>query len=358
MMNREDYHRNWYETQSHIYDELRKLVEESIRNRLDQEGFKKNHEYVLVDSRLKTADSFLTKMEKFEEGKFKYSNPTEITDIAGIRIVACIMSDIQKLSSLIERDFHIDTNRSEDKSKKLEHNKLGYRSINYVATLSYETLEDAPEYKKFDGLNFEIQVKSILDFAWDVIEHDRNYKALQEYPGDSDIARRFYLMAGLLEVADNELEYLSQQAAMYDNTLLKKIEEGQYIEITPLSLRLYLTKIFGEMRWFKPYFRVIDDILDELRSMGITSITQLHQIIPDRFDAAYREATGDKDYVTLSALVRDILILYNPQEYFSVAWKHHYNCLDHHSAKLFNKLGKLGDVIKYLPPELEIGEPD
>jgi putative GTP pyrophosphokinase len=356
MKNREAYHRNWYEARSHIYDELRKLVEESIRKMLDQEGFKKNREYVLVDSRLKTVDSFLTKMEKFEEGKFKYSNPTEITDIAGIRIVACILSDIQKLSSLIERDFHIDTNRSENKSKKLERNKLGYRSINYVATLSYETLQDAPEYKKFDGLNFEIQVKSILDFAWDVIEHDRNYKTLQEYP--DPIPRRFYLMAGLLEVADNELEYLSQQAAMYDNTLLKKIEEGQHIEITPHSLRLYLTKRFGDMRGFKHYFRVIDDILDELRSMGINSITKLHQIIPDGFEAAYREVSGDKDYVTFSALIRDILILHNPQEYFGVAWKHHYNCLAYNSAKVFDILGKLEDVTKYLPAGLEIAEPD
>lgn len=290
--------------------------------------------------------------------KHNYSNPTEMIDIAGIRIVACILSDIRKLSSLVEADFRIDKDKSEDKSKKLDHNKLGYRSINYVATLSHETLENEPAYTKFDGLNFEIQVKSILDFAWDVIEHDRNYKAMQEYPAHTQIPRRFYLMAGLLEVADNELESLSERAATYDNVLLKKIEQGQHIEINSRSLRLYLTKKFGNLRGFKAYFRAIEYILDELKSMGINSIAQLDRIIPDGFEATYKEASEDKEPVTLSALIRDILILYNPEEYFRVAWKGHYNCLDYHSAIIFNKLGKLEDVIKYLPPGLEIGEPD
>jgi ppGpp synthetase/RelA/SpoT-type nucleotidyltranferase len=32
------------------------------------------------------------------------------------------------------------------------------------------------------GLNFEIQVKTLLDFAWQEIEHDRAYKTSAQFP--------------------------------------------------------------------------------------------------------------------------------------------------------------------------------
>jgi putative GTP pyrophosphokinase len=39
-----------------------------------------------------------------------------------------------------------------------------------------------PYYEKFMGLNFEIQVKTLLDFAWQEIEHDRAYKTSAQFP--------------------------------------------------------------------------------------------------------------------------------------------------------------------------------
>ena len=44
-----------------------------------------------------------------------------------------------------------------------------------------------------------------------------------------------------------------------------------------------------------------------------------------------------KDYVSFSALIRDILIISNPDEYFKKAWKHHYDTLDYHSSKVYKK---------------------
>jgi hypothetical protein len=39
--------------------------------------------------------------------------------------------------------------------------------------------------------------------------------------------------------------------------------------------------------------------------------------------------------VTLSALIRDILIIYDSKGYFEKAWKHHYTTLEYHSEGVF-----------------------
>jgi ppGpp synthetase/RelA/SpoT-type nucleotidyltranferase len=63
----------------------------------------------------------------------------------------------------------------EDKSRNLGTNRIGYRTIHLVVSLS-NTRTILPEYSEFDDLKFEIQLRTILEHAWAEIEHDRNYK--------------------------------------------------------------------------------------------------------------------------------------------------------------------------------------
>jgi hypothetical protein len=72
--------------------------------------------------------------------------------------------------------------------------------------------------------------------------------------------------------------------------------------------------------------------------MGIKTIADLNEIIrPDinQFKSKYAEVSKAKDYVSFSALIRDILIISDPDKYFKKAWKHHYNTLDYHSWKVY-----------------------
>jgi putative GTP pyrophosphokinase len=357
MKKKEGRFRQWYEAKHKTYDGLRKLVEELLVRILDEEGLKKGDEYILIDSRLKEADSFQKKTETIERGQRKYCSPTDITDIAGIRIVASILSDRKKLFSLIERHFSIDHDKTVDEQKRLGEDRIGYRSKNYVATLNREILESSSHFTKFEGLWFEIQVKTILDFAWGEIEHDRNYKYAGEFPSGSHIPRRFKLVAGLLEIADNELDYISNQANRYNKTVLEKIKKGQFVEINPRSLRLYLTKRFAKISGFKPYFGfgVTDNILDELKSMGINSIGKLHQIIPKDFSQRHKKIAQTTNNESLSALTRQVLMIHNIQKYFNLAWKRHYNTIDYHTVEILNEFGI---KLTRLPDGLEIGEPE
>jgi GTP pyrophosphokinase len=218
-----DDYKEWYDNNSQLYDDLRIVVQDLIQNILVKEGLEEGSEYALVDSRLKKYKSFNTKMYREDEnGKRKYSNPTQLTDLAGIRIVGHILSDVDTLCLLIERFFEIDNENTVRPSTRLGKSQVGYRSINYVAQIHSDSLIKNPQYEKFKGIYFEIQVKTLLDFAWQEIEHDRAYKTSTEFPRESQITRKFNVLSGVLEIVDDRFESLADEAKKYDEKLIKK----------------------------------------------------------------------------------------------------------------------------------------
>ena len=260
-------------------------------------------------------------------------------------IVGSVLSNAELISKKIKsgKEFQIDWDKSEDHFIKLAE-EVGYRGKNYVAIFREKVFRNTNEYKRFKDLRFEIQIKTLLDYAWGKVEHDRNYKTAEELPEKSDVRRRFKLAAGALEVVDNEFDRLSKETELIADPIRNKIaKEERNLEISPISLRHYLTLHFNDIPGFIELFQdPKEELLDELNSMGIKTIADLHEIIkPDikEFKSKYAEVSKAKDYVSFSALIRDILIISNPDEYFKKAWKRHYNRLDYYCWKVYNKFG-------------------
>ena len=353
----EDSYENWYDTNIPLYNELRPKIEELINQILCDEGRIKGKEYVLVDSRVKSRQSFLEKMlKKDDEGERKYTNPIKITDLIGLRIVCYLLSNVKDIHPLIDRHFEIDNCETKMPEVRLGEDKVGYRSINYIVALRDKTLSD-PKYQEFEGCLFEIQVKTILDFAWQEIEHDRAYKKGFEFDANSGIPRRFNLLAGLLEVADNEFDTLSKQVEKYDKSLIDKIKSGKIddLSISARSLREYL-KEFEDIPGFKPYFAVSQDVLNEIKDMGITTIGQLDKIVKDiqNFKERYSKVSNLNDFVTFTDILRNILIIHDAKKYTKLAYKpHYYNTFDYHFYKVHEEFG-VNSID--LPPGIEYDE--
>jgi ppGpp synthetase/RelA/SpoT-type nucleotidyltranferase len=194
----------WYKKKKHNYVDLRAEVEEILREALNE------NEIVFhsIESRVKSVDSF-----KEKAARDKYTDPVnEITDLTGIRIITLFEKEIHQISDIIKELFKIDYERSEDKSDLLDADKMGYKSIHYIAELSRDKIT-ATELESFSGLKFEIQIRSILQHAWAEIEHDRNYKFQGHLP--KRLQRRFYALAGMLEIADREFNTLAEEVEKY-----------------------------------------------------------------------------------------------------------------------------------------------
>lgn len=210
---------NWYIESKPLYEELSKKVESIIQNT----SVDKKPPIHAIFNRTKEIESFAKKIENE-----KYTDPSkQITDLSAIRIIACVENDLYKISKFIESIFEIDYDNSIDKSKTLGTDKVGYRSIHYVAKLP-TTLTRLPEYKKFENLRFEIQIRTLLQHAWAEIEHDRNYKFSGKLP--EDLTRRLKVLAGVLELADREFNQIANEVEKYELTEISNdIEEKNNI---------------------------------------------------------------------------------------------------------------------------------
>jgi putative GTP pyrophosphokinase len=320
--------KSWYHTNYKKYDSLATKAYAQLENCLSAEAVT----YPLLQSRVKELDRFLLKMKKEN-----YSKPEDMKDIAGLRVVCYVFSDIQIVSDLVEFTFSV--NLKSDKFKMLKENRrMGYRGINYVVTL-----KDGPQNMKL--IPFEIQVRTLLDYAWGEIEHDQNYKLFEKYPEDSDIPRRFEALAGALKTLDYAFDSLSKETKQYANEITNKIKKGELdkIHISPISVREFLIWKFDDVPGLKRVFVKPEQIMNDLTSMQIKTLSDLNNIIPKNLKEIYmKETEPEYDFLSFSLMIAEILIAHDSKYYFENVWKlsedDTIETLDNHCYKVFNKL--------------------
>jgi putative GTP pyrophosphokinase len=167
-----------------------------------------------------------------------YTELEDITDISGIRIITYLTENILPVSQVIEKEFEVDFQNSIDKSQVLDPDRFGYLSVHYVVSLS-KGRATLPEYQKYRDFKCEIQIRTILQHAWAEIQHDLGYKSTVEIP--REIKRRFFKLAGLLEIADDEFTRLHDSLNKYKSSLEATLKEpGKEFPLNNETLRKYI----------------------------------------------------------------------------------------------------------------------
>lgn len=337
---------DWYIKNQSLYQALAGKIENILKELIQLDSIS----YHAIFSRAKEIESFANKVTKKE-----YKNPTtEIKDFAGIRIITYVESEIEPICKIIEANFSIDKEHSLDKSDELGVDKVGYKSVHYVAKLKKERLL-LPEYKRFKDKYFEIQVRTILQHAWAEIEHDRNYKFTGKLP--KKIQRRFSLLAGTLESADLEFNSISNEIDSISKAVEIATEKGQLdIPINSTSLKQYMLTKFpelfengGEIQF--PNSEREIKVLNELEKFGIKKLQDLDSIIPIDFVKNEIE-TGAVKGTRLTGFLIDILIINDYKKYFEQVWSStHWARINNESVILYEKYSV---PIRELAKEYEI----
>lgn len=266
--------------------------------------------------------------------------------MAGVRVITYTESDAKMVFELIKNTFYIYPNTSSDKAEKLGVDRVGYHSLDCIASLGNVRLK-LPEYRLFENMLFEIQIRTILQHAWAEFEHDRNYKFSVELP--IDLKRRLFLIAANLESADREFDSLSKAIDTYRIEVEKGINGGALdIPISSLSLSPYLIEklkelissgvVAPEMGWGK------DRIFKDLEAMGITTLKELDEAIPEDFakkaQPYYRRILeGTEEMYVLYAVLIDIFIIHNPERYFNEVWQDSWQGIDRETIRLYESYG-------------------
>ncbi len=176
-----------------------------------------------------------------------YEHLSAIPDLAGVRIIANYVADIPRICDIIRSAFYVVEEESGDKGDLLDANEFGYRSYHFVASHSSQRLE-LPEWKRFQGMRVEIQVRTILQHAWAAVSHALSYKRESDLP--KEVRRRLNRLAGLFEIADEEFCSVRKSRDKIIASQLESIEHNNLaVEITPDTLAHYVDRSGADSRF-------------------------------------------------------------------------------------------------------------
>ena len=191
-----------------LYKQFASRLHPLLEELIDKAGIPIDH----IECRVKTIESFLKKIERF---KF-YDNPFErIQDFVGIRIITNYQDDVHKVIEIIRKEFDVDEELSGDKSTELGIREFGYKSVHLKIFLSPPRVT-LQEWEPYAGLPAEIQVRSVLQHAWSVIDHEIAYKS--KLQPSSKIVRRLSRLSAKLEEVDEEFMALRDLSGKMDLT--------------------------------------------------------------------------------------------------------------------------------------------
>lgn len=263
-----------YQEQRHLYqafaNTVRGILTEALRTDRIQAAS--------VEPRAKSVESFGEKASKPSESdpeQPRYPDPlSEITDLAGVRVITFFPKTAEEAGNLVRREFEV--LEFDDKAALLDDDRLGYKSVHFLVKLASSRLS-LPEYSRYKDLVCELQIRTVLQHAWAEIQHDIQYKTASTIP--SRIRQRFTALAGLLEIADREFQAIQDEDARMKSEARESVEKGQFaeVEITADALKTYLDRKYGSdarMSEFSYEFAA-----RTVRALGFEIIEDLDQAI-------------------------------------------------------------------------------
>jgi len=182
-----------------------------------------------LQGRVKDRDEAVKKfVRKYRDGlekeNFPYEIKSYITDLIGVRIIIPYESEIETVATLLAKEF--DILGVTDKRKTLEsmENNFGYKGLHL--DLKFSAGRTAMrEYRQYADLQFEVQIRTIIQDAWSVLDHNIKYKkAIPVY-----LQRRINSLAALFEIADREFLRIRDLIRMEE--VKAKTKPNQWLDV-------------------------------------------------------------------------------------------------------------------------------
>lgn len=221
------------------YKKVRPLYEEytlKVRTLLFKLLKAKKIDYVQIESRTKTVESFKGKMDREDRS---YIDPVEeMIDLSGVRIIVYFNEDVDTVMDLINKEFVVDRERSSDRREIQEQDRFGYTSSHLIVTTHAKRLA-TEEWAEYADCRTEIQVRSILQHTWAAIDHKLRYKTTNAVP--EHLKRKLFRLSALLELADEEFTTIKRVADTRIKKIQKEVKRGELmIKIDLDSLETYV----------------------------------------------------------------------------------------------------------------------
>jgi putative GTP pyrophosphokinase len=250
-----------------FYKSLAKEVQFTLNKQLREAEI----EFSAVTHRVKTEESVRKKIEIKS-----YSNPLEeVTDLAGVRIVYLYSDDFERIREIISREFEII--KTDDKRSKQGVDKFGYVDVQFIVQLGEKS--SGARYDDLKSLKCEIQVRTVLQDAWAIINHHLMYKREQDVP--AILRRKVNSLAGLLETADYQFDYIRLEREQYIGEVVSNKDSLMNQEINADTLVTFLNDYFPD-RPKNDFGYLIPRVLDILDHEKYKTLGDLKNVLDQR----------------------------------------------------------------------------
>ena len=259
--------RSLYEKYKTKYEPLRVDVDQLMK------GQKKSSWH--YESRIKSIESFALKLESGRWRRF-----ADIDDLFAAVLVVQNMSGLQDAERLITRKFNVVRRRPKSRqSTTTRADEFPFDDIRLYVCWSTTALVPRPQY---NGLIFELQLRTFLQHAWNIATHDVVYKTEKLKWSKERLAAQVRASLEQAEVTLHEIDKLAGSPVLRRsdsrtrqvnrvNNLLAKVWEPQRL---PTDIKRMSTNVLILIESLGISVRRLGDLLAEERDAGRGALTQ------------------------------------------------------------------------------------
>ena len=255
-------------------------------------------EVAKVEGRVKDVEECIRKFVRkyrpaLEESNTPYEIQPYITDLIGVRVVCLYEDELEKIAAIVRGHFAVIDVTDKVTAVESTEASFGYKGLHLDLKLS-NAERVLPERQAYAHLPFELQVRTIIQDSWSVLDHRIKYK--KSIPGE--LKRRINVLSALFELADREFrqirdataaellqapdETAEPQADPADNPQAPIKDAAPSSELNAFTFLKIATHFFKDFE-FEP--SKVDSFVDDIQawSRGMTRA---------RFNALMRETVG------------------------------------------------------------------
>jgi len=163
-------------------------------------------EVTKIEGRVKDKEECIRKfhrkyLSRLEADEQQYEIKDWISDLIAVRVVCLYKDQISAVSEELQRHFKILDVTDKISAKESTEDFFGYQGLHLDLALS-DQMASRPKYLPYKNFTFEVQIRSIVQDAWSVLDHQIKYK--KSIP--VDLKRRITVLSALFELADREFQ--------------------------------------------------------------------------------------------------------------------------------------------------------
>ena len=211
----EEARKKWIQEQPQFKQLGIELAEALIRE-IRREGI-----WAEVESRPKEMDSLIRKLIQKREHTYD-----SLGDKVGVRVIVRFKDEIDPVLKIADRLF--DVSNVENTAGRLKPEVLGY--LSFHATIRFRIGDARASGYPPNKYSAELQVRTLAQHLWAEISHDSFYKNNETLrPLSNQLKRRVYILAGALELIDEEFNRIDREMPLVPELgVLKALERHHY----------------------------------------------------------------------------------------------------------------------------------